>query len=64
MYEKALKGGAIGGKIIGAGGGGFMLLVVPYNKKNSVRGELKDYKQLPFRLEKDGSKVIFNIRRD
>ena len=63
MYNQARRSGAIGGKIIGAGGGGFMLLMVPDNKRNAVRKGLKDYKELPFRLEIDGSKIIFNIRR-
>lgn len=63
MYDKARKCGALGGKITGAGGGGFMLLMVPENKRNIVREGLKEYKELPFRLEMDGSKVIFNIRR-
>ena len=63
MYDKAIEAGAIGGKIIGAGGGGFMLLMVPENRRESVRLRLKGYKELPFRLECDGSKIIFNIRR-
>lgn len=63
MYEQAVKGGAIGGKIIGAGGGGFLLLMVPESKRLAVRNRLETYKELPFRLECDGSKIIFNIRR-
>jgi len=63
MYEKAIRAGAIGGKVIGAGGGGFMVLMVPENKREAVRSRLIPYKELPFRLEHDGSKVIFNIRR-
>lgn len=63
MYEKALEAGAIGGKIAGAGGGGFLLLVVPDNKRKELREALKDFQEMPFRLEMDGSKVIFNIRR-
>ena len=62
MYQTARKAGAIGGKILGAGGGGFLLVMFPANKRASVRKSLKDYKELPFRFENDGSKVIFNIR--
>lgn len=63
MYARAKKAGAIGGKITGAGGGGFMLLVVPSNKRPDVRQALADFTEMPFHLERDGSKVIFNIRR-
>ncbi len=64
MYDKALKAGALGGKISGAGGGGFLMLYVPRERQNSVRKVLKDFRELPFMLESDGSKIIFNIRRD
>ena len=60
MYEKAKKAGAIGGKIIGAGGGGFLLVMFPANKRAVIREALKDYKELPFRFSDNGSKVIFN----
>ena len=64
MYESALKAGAIGGKISGAGGGGFLLLYVPRDKQNKVRIALKEYREFPFMLDPYGSKIIFNIRRD
>jgi len=63
MYEMALSAGALGGKISGAGGGGFLLLYVPGHKQDNVRNALKNYRELPFLLERDGSKVIFNLRR-
>ncbi len=63
MYEAARKAGAIGGKIAGAGGGGFLLLYVPYERQMSVRNALAGLQELPFRLEDDGTKVIFNYRR-
>jgi D-glycero-alpha-D-manno-heptose-7-phosphate kinase len=63
MYEAARRAGAIGGKITGAGGGGFLLLYVPYEQQSSVRNALCDLQELPFRLESDGTKVIFNYRR-
>ena len=61
-YEAARKVGAIGGKITGAGGGGFLLLYCPKEKQDAVRKTLK-LRELPFRFESDGSKVIFNYRR-
>ncbi len=63
MYETAQRAGAIGGKITGAGGGGFLMLYVPYEKQNAVRTALDGLQELPFRLEADGTKVIFNYRR-
>ena len=63
MYEAARQVGAIGGKITGAGGGGFLLLYCPLEKQDAVRAALKHYQELPFKLEHDGSKVIFNYKR-
>jgi D-glycero-alpha-D-manno-heptose-7-phosphate kinase len=63
IYEQARRCGAIGGKITGAGGGGFLLLYVPYDRQSSVRNALCQLTELPFRLESDGTKVIFNYRR-
>src|SRR5687768_2417779 len=63
MYETARGAGAIGGKIAGAGGGGFLLLYVPFEHQNKVRTKLNGLQELPFRLEADGTKVIFNYRR-
>jgi len=63
MYSLAKNAGAIGGKIAGAGGGGFLVLIVPSQKREKVRKALSAYKELPIHLERDGSKVIFNIRR-
>ncbi|TLN28493.1 GHMP kinase [bacterium] len=62
-YQTARSAGALGGKILGAGGGGFLLLYCPYERRESVRAALKDLQELPFQLEPDGSKVIFNYRR-
>jgi len=63
MYEKAKRAGALGGKIAGAGGGGFLMLVVPREKQNAVFEAMKGYRELPFMLERSGSKVIFDDRR-
>jgi D-glycero-alpha-D-manno-heptose-7-phosphate kinase len=63
MYERALDAGAMGGKIAGAGGGGFLLLYCPPDRQSAVRHALRDLKELPFALERDGTKVIFNARR-
>jgi len=62
-YQLAIEAGALGGKITGAGGGGFMLLFCPREKLYNVRAALRELLELPFHLEPDGSKVIFNHRR-
>jgi len=63
MYEAARRAGAVGGKISGAGGGGFLLLYCPVERQVDVRQALASVQELPFSLERDGSKVIFNYRR-
>ncbi|MGQ9586224.1 MAG: GHMP family kinase ATP-binding protein [Anaerolineae bacterium] len=63
MYATARKAGALGGKITGAGGGGFLLLYCPRERQSDVRAALHGYRELPFHLERDGTKVIFNIHR-
>ena len=63
MYETARKAGAVGGKISGAGGGGFLLLYVPRGQQEQVRDALKDFQEYPFTLGQDGSKVIFDYQR-
>jgi D-glycero-alpha-D-manno-heptose-7-phosphate kinase len=59
QYEKAVKAGALGGKLLGAGGGGFLLFYVPIEKQAVVRDALKDQLCVPFKFENDGTKIIF-----
>lgn len=63
MYDAARQAGAIGGKLTGAGGGGFLLLYCPHQRQDNVRAALSSLQELPFKLERDGTKVIFNYRR-
>lgn len=63
LYHLARSAGALGGKVAGAGGGGFLLLYVARDKQDAVRTALNSSRELPFLLEQDGSKVIFNQRR-
>lgn len=60
LYSKALRAGAIGGKLCGAGGGGFFIFVVPPEKQEKVREKL-GLRQVPFEIEKEGSKVIYYV---
>ena len=59
MYNKAKSAGAIGGKILGAGGGGFMLLYVPQKKQDSVKKELAGFRNITFSCSNEGSKIVF-----
>jgi D-glycero-alpha-D-manno-heptose-7-phosphate kinase len=59
LYERARKAGAIGGKITGAGGGGFLLLFVPPALQPKVKEELRDLINVPFRMDSSGSQIIF-----
>jgi len=58
-YEKAREAGAIGGKILGSGGGGFLLLYCEEKSQNRVREALSDLREAPLTFEPDGSKIIY-----
>lgn len=58
-YERARKAGTVGGKILGAGGGGFLLLYCDEAKQDNVRKALVDLKEVPFLFEPQGSKIIY-----
>jgi len=61
MVSKAMAGGALGCKISGAGGGGFLLTCSARDKKGALRKAMGDYREMPFFLERTGSKIIFNV---
>lgn len=63
MYDRAKKAGALGGKISGAGGGGFLLVYVDDGNRERVLDAMSPLIPLRFKFERDGSKIIFNIRR-
>ncbi len=63
MYASARRAGVLGGKITGAGGGGFLLLYAPPRFHDVVRDALRGLRELPIALERDGAKVIFNVHR-
>lgn len=58
IYDKARDAGALGGKVLGAGGGGFLLLYCQRQNQKKVRQTLRDLKELPFGFERQGSKII------
>ena len=59
-YEKAIKAGAIGGKLLGAGGGGFLLFYVTEKNQKKVREALFDLKEMPFAFEHKGTNIIYD----
>jgi len=58
-YEKAREAGAVGGKILGSGGGGFLLFYCEEKNQNNVRKALSNLKKLSFNFEPEGSKIIY-----
>jgi D-glycero-alpha-D-manno-heptose-7-phosphate kinase len=61
IYSKAIEAGAYGGKLAGAGGGGFLFVLIPEGKKQAVRNALGDLLEVKFRFENEGSKIIYLI---
>lgn len=59
MYERALRAGAWGGKLLGAGGGGFLLVAAPEPAHTAIREALGHLQELPMRFERGGSKVVY-----
>lgn len=59
LYEKGLKAGALGGKLLGAGGGGFLLFYVQPEKQAAVKEAMKDLLYVPFQFENEGTQVIY-----
>ena len=60
IYDTARAHGCIGGKLIGAGGAGFMLLFVPPERHAEVEQSLLNYRWVPFAFETDGTRIIYN----
>ncbi len=58
MYKDAIRAGALGGKLLGAGGGGFMLFYVPHERKQAIRSALRQYHEIPFQIDAPGSTII------
>lgn len=59
IYDMALRAGALGGKLLGAGGGGFMLLFVPPERQQKIRETLKDLLEVGFSFDNEGSRIIY-----
>lgn len=61
MYDIALEAGALGGKILGAGGGGYLLVYCPDKNKQTLLSAMSSYERLPFRFTNYGSQIVSNI---
>ncbi|MBR5966662.1 MAG: hypothetical protein IK015_11155 [Treponema sp.] len=59
LYDKGIAAGALGGKLLGAGGGGFLVFYVQKEKQAAVREAMKDLLYIPFKFENEGTKVIY-----
>ena len=59
QYEIALNAGAKGGKLLGSGGGGFLLFYCEPENQASVRSALVDLKEMSFQLEPEGTKLVY-----
>ena len=57
-YERGIKNGAIGGKLCGAGGGGFLLFYVKKENHDKIRRSLKEMKELDFRIDYEGARIL------
>jgi D-glycero-alpha-D-manno-heptose-7-phosphate kinase len=59
IYSKSLKAGAIGGKILGVGGGGAMVLLASLDKQEDIKNSIPDCEYIPFKFSKEGSRIIY-----
>ena len=59
-YDKAMRAGASGGKLLGSGGGGFLLFHCDEKNQAGVRTALADLREMRFRFEHEGSKIIYS----
>ena len=58
-YEKARRAGAVGGKLLGAGAGGFLMFCAPPDRHEAIAAALGDLRRMDFRFEQHGSRIIF-----
>jgi D-glycero-alpha-D-manno-heptose-7-phosphate kinase len=59
IYTRALSKGAIGGKLLGAGGGGFMLFLAEPDKQEAIKNELTECEYVPFKFEPEGTRIVY-----
>lgn len=59
LYTKGIEAGALGGKLLGAGGGGFLIFYVQPEKQDSIKAAMKDYMCIPFEFENNGTQIMY-----
>jgi D-glycero-alpha-D-manno-heptose-7-phosphate kinase len=59
LYKKGIEAGALGGKLLGAGGGGFILFYCPEEHQDKFRNKMTGYRELEFSFDNSGSKIIY-----
>lgn len=64
LYRKAIEAGAVGGKLLGAGGGGFLLFYVELDKQEYVKKALEDLLYVPFEFEDGGTRILYYKAED
>lgn len=64
MHDLAMRSGATGAKVCGAGGGGFLMAYAPAGSRESLVEAMSTYRHMPIAIDRDGSKVILNYRRN
>lgn len=64
IYSSAIKAGALGGKLLGAGGGGFILFYVEKDKQKKVKEALSGLLNVPFNFENEGTKIMYYMPED
>ena len=60
LYKTGMSAGAYGGKLLGAGGGGFMLFIAPPCKHEKIKSAIGNKMTVPIKFEYEGSKIVFN----
>ena len=64
LYAKAINAGALGGKLLGAGGGGFLLFYVEKEKQDKVKSALDNLLHVPFEFENGGTQMVYYSAED
>ena len=64
LYDRGRAAGAVGGKILGAGGGGFLLLTAPRDRHEAITRALSDFRRVPMWFERLGSVIVFQERNE
>lgn len=64
LHDRGIEAGALGGKLLGAGGGGFFLFYVPAASREDVRAALTEFTEVSFGIDQEGSKIVLDNRDD